>query len=197
MAPNCDIEYQSLRQEILDRFNREFNTVSLGLTATVAIAGYGLSQVDKNPYLFLTPVVILAATCLQLVQSHYSILRIATYIRVRIEAQPDEPKKWETCLSKLREKESAARKFLPETSFSIMLHVMIATAVGTLSILLAGGYGWSNYQAGGFQCHHLVALVVSIVMLLFWAWFSYRVFRKLNTKTLLKYEDEFAKDLIA
>ncbi|GEM_PF-5342053 len=55
MAKDCDIEYQSLRQEILDQFNREFNTVSLGLTATVAIAGYGLSQVEKNPYLFRIP----------------------------------------------------------------------------------------------------------------------------------------------
>jgi hypothetical protein len=35
------------------------------------------------------------------------------------------------------------------------------------------------------------------VALLSWAWFSYRIFRKLKTETLLEHEKEFAKDLRA
>ncbi len=46
-----DVEYQTLRQELLETFTRQINTISLGLTATVVILGYGLS--NKNPYIFL------------------------------------------------------------------------------------------------------------------------------------------------
>jgi len=144
--------------------------------------------------LFLAPLVILTATCLQLVQSHYSILRIATYIRVCIEGKADEPKKLETCIGKLRNKESEART-VPETTFSIMLHVLIATAAGMFSILLACGYAYLNYQANGFQHRQLIGLLISTVALGCWIWFSYKVFRKLKMATLLEHEKEFAKDL--
>ena len=96
-------EYQSLRQEILEQFNREFNTISIGLSSAVVIVGYGITQ--KSPYLFFVPLLVLALTLIQFTQSHYTILRIATFIRVCIEKREGEIKSWKTCMHKYRDKE--------------------------------------------------------------------------------------------
>jgi len=36
-----DIEYQTLRQELLDEQEREFKIISFGFTATAALLGFG------------------------------------------------------------------------------------------------------------------------------------------------------------
>ena len=81
---DASISSPSLRQEILDQFNREFNTVSLGLSATGAIVGFGLSQVEKNTAYqsmvieildFLTRPETEPYTSIALAASHSSLVR--------------------------------------------------------------------------------------------------------------------------
>ena len=59
-----EIEYESLRQEILELFQREFQSITIGLTSTGAILGFGLSQQNTSPVIFLVPILILSLVLL-------------------------------------------------------------------------------------------------------------------------------------
>jgi hypothetical protein len=161
-----DTEYQTLRKEILDRSGRQFNMVSFALTVTVALIGYGLT--NANALIFLVPLLMLALILILLVFNYYSVLRIASYIRLFIELE-EEDLKWETYMRKFRT-EAGSRKYALHAGPTLPSYELVLFVTGWICIVLAFFY------ARGYQ--FLVPTVVAVLWLLFWIivrrWINYQ-----------------------
>ena len=170
-----DIEYQSLRNEILDNSNRQLNIVNLALGATVVLIGYG---VDKSSSLtILAPLLLLALAQLQLVRSVYTILRIASYIRLFIESD-DDNYNWETRIRHFRQRvpyqkhSIHVRHTLPSYGMGLFL-------TGVSCIILSITYA-KNLE--------YIIIVATFVL---WVWFSVIIFRWIKYETSDQLENDF------
>lgn len=174
-----EVEYQSLRQEILEYINREFNLISFTTTATAIIIGYGITS--REPLIFLVPLLIHFMTLRQLVNTISGTLRLASYIRVFIEEQ-NTNLNWETSISRLRAK-LWSRKSPSHIIFSSSPFEEITISMGIVCMILALGY--SVFYAEEFRTP--VATVVIIVSLA-WLYLSFRVHRELRYARSTQYE---------
>ena len=125
--------YQTLRQELLDSYNREVNLATFAFTATAAFIGYGFTAQNPSPLVFLLPLLILALLFVQLNNSILTIFSISVYIRVFIEAESNSPK-WKTTISALRDALRKQGRFNPlkwltEVHFSIAAILMGAICI--------------------------------------------------------------------
>ena len=178
-------EYESLRQEILELFDREFSAVTVGLTAAGAIIGFGLTQDKPNALIFLAPLFVLSLTLLQLKQCHYSIIQIAVYIRENLEN-----KGWESYMSFQRglPKNRNPEDFI--TSFTMGYNFVAMTiGAGIVSIL------FSLLYAPSLQQDTNLTLVISIylISLIYFAYVAGNVFHHTRTQVLLKHEKALEK----
>jgi hypothetical protein len=141
---NTSTVYESLRQEILDTYNRQVNLVTFAFTAAAALMGFGFTAKDATSLVFLLPLVLMALLMVQLDNSIYNILTLSVYIRVVLERQNDMPK-WETDIGNLREHlrdtKSEAPKLLkpfnPVTLFDSLVFAASAAAMGVICIVLS------------------------------------------------------------
>ena len=86
-------EYDSLRQELLDYQKGRSTTLSLTLTVVAALLGAGAQF--SNPLLPLSALLVIFLARIQVAQSHASVQRIASYIRIMFE-KDSENLNWET-----------------------------------------------------------------------------------------------------
>lgn len=192
MGTNYIPEYESLRQEILELFQREFQSITIGLTAVGAILGFGLSQPAANPYFSLIPIIILSLVLLQLKQCHYSILHIAVYIRIRYTPLRDTDclHTWESFMHHLRMLASEEKKYNPLTSFSMIHYFVVGTILaGMLCILISTML--ASRSASGTATFYFISGTTAV----YWVLLSSVVFYMLRDKSLWQYEQDLEKKL--
>lgn len=188
-----ECEYQSLRQEILELFQREYQSVTVGLTATGAILGYGLSQDSTVSLFFLIPLVILSLVLMQLKQCHDSILQIAVYIRMRYEKDKKNELGfyWESYMYRQRELSSEIRDYNPVTSFTMINYFVLASILsGALCIVIAVIYAFV-----GSDKHFTYSIAFCVISSIFWCILSFVIFNKMTNRSLWDREKRLEKDL--
>lgn len=92
-------EYRSLRTEILEVSGRQLTILTVTFTATAALIGIGIQS--QQPFVVLASLIALTFAGIEMVSHAYSIMRIASYIRSRIESEIPELN-WETSMHDLR-----------------------------------------------------------------------------------------------
>jgi len=161
-----DTEYQTLREEIRNDVDRQFNMVSFALTVTAALIGYGLTS--GNALVFLVPLLMLALTLILLVRNIYSILRIASYIRLFIELE-EKDLKWETYIRQFRTTAERSRKYSIHVRYTLPSYGLVLLVTGWICIVLSLFYA-KDYQL-------VVPIVIAVLWLLFCIlvnrWISY------------------------
>ena len=148
---NQELEYQSLRDELLREQDREFNLISFSFTATAALIGFALSTDVPQSLIFLTPLIILTFTLLELNNLLYSALTKAVYLRF-IESE-NEDLYWEHVIDgyrnllrgKATQGGKAAAGYL---IFSSRASTWITVGIGYLCIVLTFFYRDSLFAAG-------------------------------------------------
>jgi len=174
-----NIEYESLRQEILEDRQREFNILSLSLTTVAALIGFSFSTMPREPFMFLTPLPILTVALFQLKNVLYSSLTKAVHIRIVIESQ-DPSLNWEQCINDYRDMlRSKARRGFP--LFQISAHMMVLIVMGVSCIVMALYFSDRQYQP------------LSLAVLFAWVLFSVYINRKIQYAVSGKYEREVEK----
>jgi hypothetical protein len=151
---NPDLVYESLRQELLNLYDREVKMVTFTFTVTAVLIGYGFAS--KNSLAFLLPVPILALLLVQLNNWLYTIFTISVYIRVYIEPEHSIPK-GETDIGTLRDKLRKEKPFdelknyNPLTVFAARLYADAAAGMGVICIILTLAYAslWYEYLVSG------------------------------------------------
>jgi thiosulfate reductase cytochrome b subunit len=191
------IEYEKIRQEILDTFNREFNIVSLSFTATVAIIGYGLLIQSPNLtyffFLFLLTLIILSFALIQLIQGHYSVLTLATYIRAIIEQENNEMN-FETIMFQIR-KEDSDKKWNYFQAFSVRIIFALIVITGIISLLL--GFYFSTQSNLGLELFNKeffsplrLSQMIVIIVTVAWFFFLKSCWQKISLSNIVKFEEE-------
>jgi Ni,Fe-hydrogenase I cytochrome b subunit len=136
---NAHFVYQTLRQELLNSYERTVTLTTFAFTATGALVGYALSANEPGsqlahasyPFIFLLPLLILGLLIVQLTNSLYTIFTISGYIRIFIESEYEIPK-WETDIGAfrfyLRKKKpfKMLTPYNPLTFFSDFLYALAA-----------------------------------------------------------------------
>ncbi len=162
-----DKEYNTLRAEILQNSNGQFSMVSFAITVTVALIGYGFT--NNNSFIFLAPLLVLALVLIHLIRNIYSMLRIASYIRMFIECEAD-GLKWETYMHRFRAKTSNQKQF-SHIQHTLPSYELLLFITGWICILLSLLYA-KEYQL-------IVPIVVGILWFLFWIlirrWIRYEI----------------------
>jgi hypothetical protein len=151
-----DKEYSTLRAEILQNSNGQFGMVSFAITVTVILIGYGFT--NANAFIFLVPLLVLALVLIHLIRNIYSILRIASYIRMFIE-QGEDDLKWETYIHQFRTVVSS-RKQLVHIQHTLPSYELVLSVTGWICIVL------SLFYAREYQL--IAPIVVGILWFLFW-----------------------------
>lgn len=141
-------EYGYLKQEILDSIGYTKQYRSILYTVTAAILTFAFTQ--KEPIIFLLPIVVIIPTYLLQAGQTSSTLRIGAYIMVFIET--DEPG-WETRLAKYDE------KFSPENP-SVSPHIFISVCCFCLCIF---NLDYSNFLSKETIIRLIVAIIYLIV----------------------------------
>ena len=80
-------EYNTLREELLEHQQRRMPILSLALTASATLFAASVSNQFGSPYLPLFALVLLSSAHVQIVQTQYTVQRIAAYIRVVLEEE--------------------------------------------------------------------------------------------------------------
>lgn len=180
-APINSDEYQSLRQELLDSYNREVNLAAFTFTAASAAIGYGFTAQNTNPIIFLLPVLILGLLLVQINNSIYTILSVSVYIRIFIEDGSD--RKWERAISTLRSILRKRKRYNPLTLFTEIHYAVAAIVMGLICIVLSLLYSSSWYQ-----------YTISIIVALGWLTYCVVMFRPIAYANSGLYEQELERD---
>jgi len=147
-------EYSSLRDEILQLSDRQFNLVTFALTVTIALIGYGIS--NNNGFIPLVPLLMLAFVLVQLVRVRRGMIRISSYISFFIEYGNDMG--WETRANQLRQI-TAKEKALKRSGVTQMSLGILPIMVGFACIAISFAYlGWRLWP---------IPAAVAIVWLIF------------------------------
>ena len=163
--------YQSLRQELLDAYHWQTNLVTLTLTVTGAIIGFGFTSDSQIPLIFLLPLLIIWLSLMQLANSLYTVFTISVFIRKFIEAKSDVAK-WETEISSLRRHLRGNKKdfkplqrFNPITTLYVYQYGRALFWMGIICIFLcfSSSYYWK--QSG---VEFYVSVIASDLSLIFW-----------------------------
>lgn len=93
-------EYNTLREEMLQKIELHNKLIMFSITTSVAILAYAFSQ--KNPFLYLIPFCVIIPTSMRVIYYRSAIVKIAAYIIVFIEKNNNEIK-WETRNHKINE----------------------------------------------------------------------------------------------
>lgn len=168
-------EYESLRQEILEDKEREFNIITFSFTATAALIGFGFSTNPKEPLMFLTPLPILTMALIQLKNVLYSSLTKAVHIRIVIESGNPELN-WEHCINTYRNiLRSKKKKGHP--LFEISPHMIVIIVIGILCSLTTFYFSDKQYQQ-----------IISLIFIISWISFSVYISRRIWYAISGKYE---------
>jgi hypothetical protein len=149
-------EYRTLRAEIASNSHLTATVFTWAITATGALIGVGVAQAKWA--VFLVPFAILLPSLWFITSQLESTVRIAEYIRTRIE--PHVPGMgWETSLHALR-----ANKLLPERKYVLSitdLYGGIALACLVLAWVFRG-----DYSAGNIAVLSVLTVVLGAAVLL-------------------------------
>lgn len=178
-----DMEYNSLRQEILEVANRELNLINFGVTATAAILAFAFNT--KDPFIFLLPLTILYGTLTQLCNSLRQTLTVATYIRVCIESRRSDLN-WESFVHELRTNLRSHNRYSPWMRFTELNYSVANSELNYAIPIVFLGIVCAFFScAYASQTHEIL---VSICTTLIWIFFSARTLLQFRYAALGKYE---------
>jgi hypothetical protein len=201
MATKSD-EYNSLRQELLEHQSSRAAVLSLVLTAAATL--FAISVQLHNPYLPLFALLLLIYGRMQITQTHYSIQRIASYIRIVLEnGNPD--LNWETGSYHIRnksiQKNSKIRNVSPLVPIDAILTLTSIVAIALTALipwLSPSQQSQSSVQPLSAQLptaqEQVVPLIVALVVGLIWfAWWK-RYDRVIKNLENMKVDDAEATE---
>lgn len=190
-------EYNTLREELLDHQQRRMPVLSLALTASATLFAASVSAQFGSPYLPLFALVLLSSARVQIVQTQYTVQRIASYIRVVLEEEGKNPNlHWETGSYEIRKASisNPKRKRIwdvsPVTPIEWILFLSSLVAIG-LAILIS--LGLINGQGSIIWPPPLVfyiSLGATVLWLIFWLRYNRKV-DELQSMQVDKEEAEF------
>ncbi|MBN2396335.1 MAG: hypothetical protein JXC36_07735 [Candidatus Atribacteria bacterium] len=164
-------EFKALRAEIEATSKRTYDTVFLALTGSSALIGYGFTK--ENPWIFLTPLIIIWGASQIIRQSYRSQRRLVAYIRVFHETD----EMWESVLAQSRilvKKERCERGNSNITQrLRLVAQYELLWLLGAISI--AAGWLGINFSS----CIDMI--VISIISLV---WLYMYVYLKKQSKHL-------------
>ncbi len=202
-------EYATLRQEILERFERIHDTAKYGVGAFIAFLSYYYTNPDFDDFTALTILQLLIALIgLTALRLYHSIYGVGTYIAVVIEDGSNV--KWHRMSRQLDRYEKEHKKYrrihkLPfplgrrwgEDSAQVAILLMVLILVGSNAVFSKAG-GFTKIQPNCtsqwiFFIMSLFILVVNIVVF-HHMWWGMRRFVTDRSKTWKEYRGHFSKD---
>jgi hypothetical protein len=187
--------YESLRQELLETYNRQINMITFTFTATIVILGYGFSE--KSPLIFLLPIIILWLSFMQLNNTMYGVFTISVYIRKSIEGRNNIPK-WEQDISELRAYLRERRPipplkyFNPIISFDAYHYAKAIIVMGIACIALCV---WSATVWDQLTINEIVlSYIASYYGAIFWATRSMKLFDPIAFINSGKFESKLQEE---
>jgi uncharacterized membrane protein YhaH (DUF805 family) len=112
LEKTSNVEYQMLREEILNISDKRHQTVSLLYTTVAATLAFALSMTE--PLLFLVPFVVIIPTYLMTITQSHDINKIGAYLQTFCEGTDF---LWETRLHALQGKKNKLRRW--QNSFTL------------------------------------------------------------------------------
>jgi len=189
-------EYNTLREELLEHQQRRMPILSLALTASATLFAASVSQQFGSPYLPLFALVLLSSARVQIVQTQYTVQRIASYIRVVLEEEGKNPNlHWETGSYEIRRASISKRKrkriwnVSPVTPVEWILLLSSLVAIG-LAVLIS--LGFINGQ-GSIIWPPLPPFYISAGATVIWLVFWLRYNRKVDELQSMQVDDKEAE----
>jgi hypothetical protein len=180
-----ETEYATLRQEILEHQKMRMSVLSLALTASTALLATGLEL--NNPYLPLSGLLLVHSARVQIAQIHYSIQRIASYIRVVLE-ENEADLNWETASYQIRLASVQGRRQIwnvsPLSPIDGML-LLSGVALALTAVVVAWPISYARYMT----------IVGTLMWSGAWLWYSRRL-RELRTMKVDQNEADFWRSLV-
>jgi hypothetical protein len=196
-AMTVNDEYNTLREELLEHQQRRMPILSLALTASATLFSASVSEQFKSPYLPLFALMLLSSARVQIVQTQYTVQRIASYIRIVLEEEGKNPNlHWETAsydirrTSILKQKNQRVWDVSPVTPTEWILLLSSLVAIG-LAIFIS--LGFINGQAAIIWPPPLsfyISVGATILWLIFWVIYNRKV-RELQSMQVDDREAEF------
>jgi hypothetical protein len=164
---SIEIEYQTLRTELLEVSGRQLTVLAFAFSVTAALVGWGLSSNNNNSIVVLTSLIPLSFAGLQLVSHAYSIMRIATYIYYFIEPK-SEHLNWESYMREFRSRISQ-REYPLLARFSWPAYENLLIVVGWICIGIAFILAFGG-NAGSYEIYVTSGAAVLWLIFSIWLW---------------------------
>jgi hypothetical protein len=172
MATTSD-EYNTLREELIEHQKSRTAILSLALTASATLFAASVSEKFGNPYLPLFALILLSSARVQITQTEYGAQRIASYIRVMLEEEGNNPDlHWETGSYEIRRTSISQQKRVwnisPVTPIEWILSLTGLVAIGLAMLISLGLINGQGLTVFSLPLSFYVSIGSSLVWLIFW-----------------------------